>query len=177
MTDTTSTVAREPAVDDAAAQDNEPSPIAVGPGTAPEAPTERATPEPAPTAANVPTNRPHDASERIPRDRVAPTRPAEPGMDRRPGDGGRAPLFDDQASGDLRTRWTDVQAMFVDEPRAAVEQADALVGDVMERLADTFTRERHALEGQWSRGEDVTTEDLRLALQRYRSFFDRLLAL
>jgi hypothetical protein len=89
----------------------------------------------------------------------------------------RTPLFDVTASDDLRARWTDVQTKFVDEPRSAVQEADALVGDVMERLTDTFTRERRGLEGQWSRGEDVTTEDLRLALQRYRSFFDRLLSL
>jgi hypothetical protein len=89
----------------------------------------------------------------------------------------RTPLFDQTAAGDLRTRWTNVQAQFVDEPRSAVQDADALVGEVMERLADTFAGERRSLEAQWSRGDDVSTEDLRLALQRYRSFFDRLLSL
>jgi hypothetical protein len=86
------------------------------------------------------------------------------------------PLFDDAATGELRDRWTDVQSAFVDEPRTAVEQADALVADVMKRLAKGFADERSSLEGQWSRGDDVSTEDLRLALQRYRSFFDRLLS-
>jgi len=69
-----------------------------------------------------------------------------------------------------------VQTGFVDEPRAAVEQADALVAEVMKRLADSFATERQALEQQWSRGDDVSTEELRLALRRYRSFFDRLLS-
>lgn len=86
------------------------------------------------------------------------------------------PLFDDAVTGELRDRWTDVQSAFVDEPRTAVEQADALVADVMTRLATGFADERKSLEGQWSRGDDVSTEDLRLALQRYRSFFDRLLS-
>jgi hypothetical protein len=86
------------------------------------------------------------------------------------------PLFDDAETGELRDRWTDVQSAFVDEPRTAVEQADALVADVMKRLATGFADERKSLEGQWSRGDDVSTEDLRLAMQRYRSFFDRLLS-
>jgi hypothetical protein len=63
----------------------------------------------------------------------------------------------------------------VDEPRRTVEQADELVAEVMKRLAEGFAAERERLEQQWGRGEDVSTEDLRLALQRYRSFFQRLL--
>jgi len=77
----------------------------------------------------------------------------------------------------LRSRWDAIQTGFVDEPRHAVEQADGLVAEVMKRLAETFADERGKLEGQWSRGDNVSTEDLRLALQRYRSFFDRLLAM
>lgn len=73
-------------------------------------------------------------------------------------------------------RWQEIQASFVDEPRASVEQADALVADLMQRLAAGFSDERERLEGQWDRGDDVSTEDLRVALTRYRSFFDRLLA-
>jgi hypothetical protein len=88
-----------------------------------------------------------------------------------------APLFSDDAAGELRERWTDVQAGFVDEPKSAVEQADALVAEVMKRLADSFATERQALEQQWSRGDDASTEDLRVALRRYRSFFDRLLSI
>jgi hypothetical protein len=77
----------------------------------------------------------------------------------------------------FRSRWDAVQTGFVDEPRRAVEQADGLVAEVMKRLAETFAEERSKLEGQWSRGDNVSTEDLRLALQRYRSFFDRLLSM
>jgi hypothetical protein len=87
-----------------------------------------------------------------------------------------APLFADDAATELRERWTEVQTRFVDEPRNAVEQADALVAEVMKRLTDSFATERQALEQQWSRGDDVSTEELRLALRRYRSFFDRLLS-
>jgi hypothetical protein len=87
----------------------------------------------------------------------------------------RLALFPDRDAVDFRKRWTDVQTGFVDEPRRAVEQADALVADVMKRLAESFAAERASLEKQWDRGDNVTTEDLRLALQRYRSFFDRLL--
>jgi len=94
----------------------------------------------------------------------------------RPGAGpALAPLFAQTDIGDLRARWSNVQADFVDEPRRAVEDADKLVASAMERLAQGFASERSSLERQWSSGEEVSTEDLRLALQRYRSFFDRLL--
>jgi hypothetical protein len=78
---------------------------------------------------------------------------------------------------DFNTRWSEVQTGFVDEPRSAVQRADALVSDVINRIGDSFSRERAQLEQQWDRGGDVSTEDLRLALQRYRSFFSRLLTL
>ncbi len=84
-------------------------------------------------------------------------------------------LFRDDEARQFRTRWTDVQSAFVDSPRSAVERADSLVAETMKRLAEMFADERSRLEGQWDRGDDVTTEDLRVALQRYRSFFDRLL--
>lgn len=77
----------------------------------------------------------------------------------------------------FRSRWTEVQTGFVDEPRRAVEQADSLVAEVMQHLAKTFADERTKLEGQWGRGDNVSTEELRVALQRYRSFFDRLLSM
>jgi hypothetical protein len=77
----------------------------------------------------------------------------------------------------LRNRWVDVQTAFVDEPRTAVQNADSLVAEVMKRLAETFANERATLEHQWDRGDNVTTEDLRIALQRYRTFFDRLLSI
>jgi len=86
------------------------------------------------------------------------------------------PLLAAEDGASLRQRWDAIQASFVDEPRASVEQADGLVADVMQRLAAMFNQERTLLESQWERGEDVSTEELRVALQRYRSFFDRLLA-
>jgi hypothetical protein len=75
----------------------------------------------------------------------------------------------------FRARWTDVQHSFVDAPRQAVEQADGLVAELMQHLAKTFADERGKLEGQWDQGDDVSTEDLRTAFQRYRLFFERLL--
>ena len=85
-------------------------------------------------------------------------------------------LFPEKETTDFRTRWTEIQTGFVDEPRRAVEQADALVAEVIKRLADGFAEERSKLEGQWGRGDDVSTEELRVSLRRYRSFFDRLLS-
>jgi hypothetical protein len=76
----------------------------------------------------------------------------------------------------VTTRWRDIQARFVDEPRAAVQDADALVADLMQRLVQALAAERHRLESHWTSGEDVSTEDLRHGLLRYRSFFERLLA-
>jgi len=85
-------------------------------------------------------------------------------------------LFPDNELNDLRARWDKAQIGFVDEPRTAVEQADSLVATVVKRIAEQFAAERAELEHQWDRGNDVSTEDLRQALRRYRSFFDRLLA-
>jgi hypothetical protein len=91
-------------------------------------------------------------------------------------DGDEAPLLGEDEGAELGSRWESIQVTFVDDPRRAVEEADGLVAHVMQQLADGFARERENLEGQWSRGEDVSTEDLRVALQRYRSFFQRLLS-
>jgi len=88
---------------------------------------------------------------------------------------GRTALFADQERDRLGEQWGAVQAAFVDDPRAAVERADALVVEVVQSLTTSFTDERSRLEQQWSQGEDVSTEELRQALHRYRSFFDRLL--
>lgn len=74
----------------------------------------------------------------------------------------------------FRTRWNEIQGSFVDEPRAAVQQADELVSEVVELITQMFAAERNILEGQWKQGNDVSTEDLRKALQHYRSFFKRL---
>jgi hypothetical protein len=92
-------------------------------------------------------------------------------------DGMKAALFSAGETTELRGRWDTIQASFVDEPRKAVEDADGLVAAAMKRLAEMFAEERARLEGQWDRGDNVSTEDLRLALRRYRSFFGRLLAI
>lgn len=84
-------------------------------------------------------------------------------------------LADDDAS-ELRERWERLQARFVDEPQDVVREADRLVADVFDHVTRTFATERESLEEQWNQGEEASTEDLRLALQRYRSFFERLLA-
>jgi hypothetical protein len=78
---------------------------------------------------------------------------------------------------DLRNHFSNVQSGFVDEPQTAVRQADELVAIAMKRLAEGFTQQRNTLERQWSGGKDVSTEDLRIALRRYRAFFERLLAI
>jgi hypothetical protein len=169
---------------------SEPTRDAPAPALAPESA------EPAPAAAAEPAREtPRDTEDRIAdpgqaeRLSTADVARGEPDAATQASDGnGRshasalpgpsvAPLFSDDASNELRDRWTDVQAGFVDEPRSAVEQADALVAEVMKRLADGFATERQALEQQWSSGGDASTEDLRVALRRYRSFFDRLLSI
>ena len=86
------------------------------------------------------------------------------------------PLLPGMESERFESRWQEIQSSFVDQPRASVEQADALVADLMQRLAAGFSEERSRLEGQWDHGDDVSTEDLRVALTRYRSFFGRLLS-
>lgn len=87
-----------------------------------------------------------------------------------------APLLSKELSATFQGRWEEVQTRFVDEPRGAVEDADGLVANLMQQLAEGFAQERERLEAQWGRGEDISTEDLRVALQRYRSFFRRLLS-
>jgi hypothetical protein len=87
------------------------------------------------------------------------------------------PLFSESEMGDFRMQWSKIQTGFVDEPRRTVENADKLVAAVMQRLAEGFADERSGLEKELDSGDNVSTEDLRLALQRYRSFFDRLLTL
>jgi hypothetical protein len=115
---------------------------------------------------------PKPATAPQPPRRPAPAVRREPPREALKGDG----LFAEQDAADLRQRWSDIQTAFVDEPRRSVEQADSLVAEVMQRLAEGFANERGSLERQWDRGDNVTTEDLRVALQRYRSFIDRLLS-
>jgi hypothetical protein len=88
--------------------------------------------------------------------------------------GSLAALLDLDVSEHLRTRWNEIQGRFVDEPRSAVQQADALVSEVVDKITQMFASEHGSLEGQWKEGNDVSTEDLRKALQHYRSFFNRL---
>jgi hypothetical protein len=99
------------------------------------------------------------------------------------GNGSKAdlePLFAGDVERDFRTRWRDIQSGFVDEPRPAVEKADQLVAELMQRLAQSFSEQRKNLEHQWEASEKtsdkISTEDLRVALTRYRSFFERLLS-
>lgn len=117
-----------------------------------EQPAAQRQPEPAPAA---PPPAPQDAAQ--------PERPAA--------------LLSDQDSQGFRSRWESIQTGFVDSPRDAVQQADGLVAELMKRLAESFAGAKSDLEQQWGRGENVSTEDLRLALRRYRSFFDRLLSI
>lgn len=89
---------------------------------------------------------------------------------------GLQPLLPGEEAESFRGRWTELQTRFVDEPKEAVQGADALVAELMKRLAESFAGERETLEQQWSGGGEASTEDLRVALQRYRSFFERLLS-
>jgi hypothetical protein len=88
----------------------------------------------------------------------------------------QVPLFVQADAQDFRSRWEKIQFSFVDEPKSAVEQADQLVDSTIKRLAEVFASERQKLEAEWAKGDNVSTEDLRMALRRYRSFFDRLLS-
>ena len=87
------------------------------------------------------------------------------------------PLFPEDVANDFRSKWDRIQTGFVDEPRTAVKQADELVAQAIKRIAESFADERNRLESQWDRGDQVNTEELRVTLQTYRSFFQRLLAI
>lgn len=140
-----------------------------------EVPTERATVyerENAPAAART-----FPDSGEVMRERTSDRAPIEEGAPvSRVGDATHAPLFPGEESERFRSLWKEIQTGFVDEPRRAVEQADDLVKEVTDRLSAVFTRSRDELERQWTAGDEVSTEDLRQALQRYRSFFERLLS-
>ena len=88
-----------------------------------------------------------------------------------------APLFSADAAKEFRSRWDAVQSSFVDDPKQAVRQGDELVTQVMKSLTETFSNERSRLEGQRDQSDKASTENLRVALRRYRSFFERLLSL
>jgi len=89
----------------------------------------------------------------------------------------QTPLFGSDLTQDFRGQWQNIQTGFVDEPRASVERADELVAQVMQRLAQSFSEQRSELEKQWDASDEISTEELRLALRRYRSFFERLLSI
>jgi hypothetical protein len=91
-------------------------------------------------------------------------------------DDGWQPLLPADQTERFTGQWHEIQTQFVDEPRQSVEQADALVADLMQRLAASFSNEREHLEAQWDAQGNASTEDLRVALTRYRSFFERLLS-
>jgi hypothetical protein len=138
------------------------------------------------------TPRPPDTADEVQRRTVAPTPQQPPApregmrdinrastqdMAREAAEGHAEALFPPAEITRLRAQWSEIQAAFVDEPRTAVKSADSLVGDVLKSLSQTFSNERSRLEGQWDREGDITTEDFRVALRRYRTFFDRLLSL
>ena len=87
------------------------------------------------------------------------------------------PLVGTHQMEDLRGRWAGIQSSFVDDPRKAVQEAHALVSSAIKQIEDSFRNQREQLEKQWSKGTDASTEDLRVAVQHYRAFFDRLLSL
>jgi hypothetical protein len=107
---------------------------------------------------------------------IARTEPSELGAEPSTEPSSAKSLFADNDLSSLRSRWDDVQAAFVDDPKQCVQKADALVAKVVEQLTAGFSDARSRLEAQWARGEDASTEDLRLALKRYREFFQRLLS-
>lgn len=104
------------------------------------------------------------------------TTPAAPGAATQQHSPDDAPLLDDATADPFARRWSEVQARFVDDPRQAVRDADGLVAELMQALAERFAQHKGGLEEQWTRGDEPDTESLRLALQQYRSFFDRLLS-
>ena len=87
------------------------------------------------------------------------------------------PLFEEEAAKKFRARWLAIQSKFVDDPSDSVKQADDLVSDVIKNVTMSFANRRVSLEQQWNSGDNTSTEDLRIALKQYRSFFDRLLTL
>jgi len=108
--------------------------------------------------------------------RPADTTAAGQAAPRETGDSPADLLFDEADTDRFRARWREVQSGFVDDPKNAVQDADLLVAELMQELASAFSQRKRVLEDQWREGTDAETEDLRLALRGYRSFFDQLLA-
>ncbi|MDB5478966.1 MAG: hypothetical protein JWO83_19 [Caulobacteraceae bacterium] len=133
------------------------------------------TPRDPPTRDQAMTDRPPNpglTTADLARGKAAPQPGAGPGQ---PGEEQPAALFPAEDARNFQARWDAIQVSFVDEPRRAVEQADALVAEALKRQAEIFAAARADLETQWDRGQDVSTEDLRQALRRYRAFFTRVL--
>ena len=163
----------------------DPQPGETGPDRAAATPS-----SPQPEVASAPSSREGDqVTDRSSAPVADPGGVAGPGGNDAPGQGippGSAAQEAGRAGEDLLlpadqrrsfiAQWSDIQAHFVDQPRQSVEQADALVVDIMQRVSAGFSHERERLEGQWEQGDEVSTEDLRVALTRYRSFFDRLIS-
>ena len=111
-----------------------------------------------------------ERDENAPAEKVERTIPVE----RIESNGNMTGLLDDDQAERLRARWNEIQAKFVDEPRASVSEADALVSEVIQQILQKFNNEVHSLESQWNKGDDISTEDLRQVLQHYRSIFNHL---
>jgi hypothetical protein len=110
-----------------------------------------------------------DSAQHLSAASLSATLGSDPGPDGQP----HAQLLETHEMQPILGQWRDIQAEFVDEPRKAVQDADSLVGELMQRLAQTFATEREQLEAQWAGGDDVSTEDLRRSLRRYRSFVEQ----
>jgi hypothetical protein len=163
--DTTEPTPAEPTLVAAENDAVEPAPVATAPTERVEPLEQRDTAEPT-TAEPTFVSAESEAVEPAPVTST-PTETAEPSPDES--------LFDADKLSGLRSRWTDIQAEFVDDPRQCVQNADGLVSDVVDQLTARFSAALSRLEEQWARGEEVSTEDLRVALRRYRGFFERLL--
>jgi hypothetical protein len=136
--------------------------------------TTAATPEPAPAAETAARSADTAADADVAAPAAEAPEPEPPGAKHESSTDEELFAGDDLA--ELRARWAGVQAAFVDDPKDCVHKADVLVSDLVERLTTGFAQARSHLEEQWSRGEEASTEDLRLALMHYREFFERLLA-
>jgi hypothetical protein len=126
------------------------------------------------------SQRPQSKTPEVPGGQIAPT-PTQESLGGTPtrqpiGEEQDTPLLAGEDAQRFRSRWTRIQGQFVDDPQAAVAEADRLVAEVMQTLATTFARNKGELEGQWRGEGDAVTEDLRTALRQYRSFFNRLLS-
>lgn len=107
-----------------------------------------------------------------PRKRLEQTGAGGPGVQ----EGSSASLVPQEEAARFLTEWNRIQSRFVDDPRGTVQEADALVAEMIKQVTELFADERSETQRRWSGGDNVSTEDLRLAMRRYRSFFDRLLS-